>query len=242
MHLKRLNILLITLGLVGVWNGASAQFSQIWEPNMPEHDTKPYYFGITLSYNSAHFKAQPSPRMMNYDSVLVANTKSVGGFGLGLLGTLRLMPHFELRFNPQLIFATRDIVYNIKYPVYPEDTSAIKEVQSALLDFPLDLKFLSDRIRNFRVYTFVGIKYDYDLASNSANRKVEDLVKVKPSDMGIDFGAGLNFYFPSFIFSPEIRFTNGFGNILSQDPTNKYSNVIDNLKSRMVMFCIHLEG
>ncbi len=85
MRLKRLNILLITLGLVGVWSGASAQFSQIWEPNMPEHDTKPYYFGITLSYNSAHFKAQPSPRMMNYDSVLVANTKSVGGFGLGLL-------------------------------------------------------------------------------------------------------------------------------------------------------------
>jgi hypothetical protein len=222
-----------------MWSEARAQ---LFEPNMPEHETKPYYFGITLSYNSAHFKAAPSPRMKAYDSVLLANTKSVGGFGLGLLATVRLMPHFELRFNPQLIFATRDIVYNIQYPVYPEDSSSIKQVQSSLLSFPLDLKFLSDRIRNFRVYTFVGVKYDFDLASNSANRKVENLVKVKPSDLGLDFGAGLNFYFPSFIFSPEIRFSNGFGNILSQDPTNKYSNVIDQLKSRMVMFCIHLEG
>ena len=161
----------------------------------------------------------------------------------GLLGHGKAgRPTSNSRFNPQLIFATRDIVYNIKYPVYPEDTNSIKQVQSALLNFPLHLKFLSDRIRNFRVYTFVGVKYDFDLASNSANRKVENLVKVKPSDFGLDFGAGLNFYFPSFIFSPEIRFSNGFGNILSQDPTNKYSNVIDQLKSRMVMFCIHLEG
>ena len=222
-----------------MWSGAQAQ---LFEPNMPEHDTKPYYFGITLSYNTAHFKASPAPRMMRYDSVLLASTKSVGGFGLGLLATARLAPHFEVRFNPQLIFAGRDIVYNIKYPVYPEDSTSVKQVQSALLSFPLDFKFLSDRIRNFRVYTFVGLKYDYDLASNSANRKVDNLVKVKAGDAGIDFGAGLNFYFPSFIFSPEIRFTNGFGNVLSQDPTNKYSNVIDQLKTRMVMFCIHLEG
>ncbi|WP_133991511.1 type IX secretion/gliding motility protein PorT/SprT [Dinghuibacter silviterrae] len=233
------NILLTTLGCLCIWNGLHAQ---LFEPNMPDHDSKPYYFGITLSYNTAHFKAASSPRMMNYDSVLLAQAKSVGGFGLGLLGTLKLIPHFELRFNPQLIFANRDIAYHIKYPVYPEDSTSIKQVQSALLSFPLDLKFLSDRIGNFRVYTFVGLKWDYDLASNSANRKVEDLVKVKPSDAGFNLGFGVNFFFPSFIFSPEIRFTNGFGNVLSQDPTNKYSNVIESLKTRMVMFCIHLEG
>ena len=239
MYFPRTKILLTLLGCWCVWNGAKAQ---LFEPNMPEHDSKPYYFGITLSYNSARFKAAPSPRMMAYDSVLVSIPKSVGGFGLGLLATAKLIPHFELRFNPQLIFATRDIAYTLKYPSISEDTNSVKEVQSALLDFPLDLKFMSDRIKNFRVYTFVGLKYDYDLASNSAARKAEDLVKVKAGDAGLDFGAGLNFFFPSFIFSPEIKFSNGFGNILTPDPTNKYSNVIQYLKSRMVMFSIHLEG
>jgi hypothetical protein len=231
----------VSIGLVLLWlfEGADAQ---LWQPNLPEHDSKPYYFGITLSYNSAWFKAAPSPNFLASDSVLLANTKAVGGFGLGLLGTLKLVDHFELRVNPQLIFATRDIVYNVKYPVFPEDTNAVKQVQSALLNFPLHLKFLSDRIRNFRVYTFAGLAYSLDLASNSANRKVEDLVKLKPGDFTLDFGAGLNFYFDSFIFSPEIRFSNGIGNALDQDPSNKYSNTIGQLKTRMVQLCIHLEG
>lgn len=231
--------LLICLASFWLIEGASAQ---LFEPNMPEHDTKPYYFGITLSYNSSYFKAAPSPKMMASDSVLLANTRSVGGFGMGLLATLRLVDHFELRFNPQLIFAERDIDYTIKYPVYPEDTNSIKQVQSALMSFPLHLKFLSDRIKNFRVYTFGGVGYTYDLASNSANRKAENLVKLRPGDFQLDFGAGLNFYFPSFIFSPEIRFSNGLNNALSQDPSNKYSNVIQQLKTRMIQLCIHLEG
>jgi hypothetical protein len=231
--------LLTCLCCWGLWSGAQAQFS---EPNMPEHESKPYYFGITLSYNTAHFHETLNPRFTQYDSVLTAKTKAVGGFGLGLLATLRLSSHFELRFNPQLIFATRDIVYTLAHPVYPEDSNEVKEVQSSLLDFPLHLKFMSDRINNFRAYVYAGLKYDYDLASNSANRKTEDMVKIKAGDFGLDFGSGLNFYFPSFIFSPEIRFSNGFGNLLSPDPTNKYSNVLESLKSRMVQFTIHLEG
>jgi len=231
----------ILIGLVCVLTLGKAS-AQLFEPNMPEHDTKPYYFGITLSYNSAHFKASPSPRMMQYDSVLLANTKSVGGFGLGLVATARLSTHFELRFNPQLIFAERDILYDLKYPIYPEDSTELKQVQSSILSFPLHLKFLSDRINNFRVYTFTGLSFNYDLASNSANRKAENLVKVKATDYSLDFGAGLNFYFPSFIFSPEIRFSNGLQNVLTPDASNKYSNVIGELKSRMIQFCIHLEG
>lgn len=239
MRFLCIKALLFWLASLWIWNGASAQ---LWQPNMPEHDSKPYYFGITLSYNSSYFKAAPSPKMMATDSVLLANTRAVGGFGMGLLGTLKLVEHFELRLNPQLIFAERDIDYTIKYPAYGEDTNSIKQVQSALLSFPLHLKFLSDRIRNFRVYTFGGVGYTYDLASNSANRKAENMVKLRPGDFQLDFGAGMNFYFPSFIFSPEIRFSNGLGNSLSQDPSNKYSNVIQQLKTRMIQLCIHLEG
>jgi hypothetical protein len=239
MHFSWYKTFLTCLCCWCIIDGARAQLS---EPNMLEHDSKPYYFGITLSYNAARFKAASSPRMLQYDSVLLARQKSVGGFGLGLVATARLSYHFELRFNPQLIFAERDIAYTLKYPIYPEDTNELKQVQSSILSFPLHLKFLSDRINNFRVYTFAGLNFSYDLASNSANRKAEDLVKVKASDLGLDFGAGFNFFFPSFIFSPEIRFTNGLGNVLTPDPTNKYSNVIESLKSRMILFCIHLEG
>lgn len=224
---------------IGLSQAAKAQFSEMY---LPDHDAKPYYFGITLSYNTSHFQASPSPRTLQYDSVLVADTRNGKGFGLGLQATARLNKRFEVRFNPQLIFAQKDIYYRLKYPTPLEDSSQLKMVESTLLSFPIHLKFRSDRIGNFRVYTFAGLKFDYDLASKSSNRRAEDLVKLKKIDYGVEAGMGMNFYFPSFIFSPEIRISNGLSNIHSPEKDNKYSNVINQLQSRMIIFAIHLEG
>ena len=72
--------------------------------------------------------------------------------------------------------------------------------------------------------------------------KRQDLVKLESSDYGIEIGMGFNFYFPSFIFSPEIKVSSGLRNIHSRDENLKYSNVLDRIQSRMIVFSIHLEG
>jgi hypothetical protein len=87
-----------------------------------------------------------------------------------------------------------------------------------------------------------GVKADFDLASNARARKAEELVKLQKLDKGIEAGVGFNFYFPSFIFSPEIKISNGSGNIHSRDASLKYSSVLDKIQSRMIIFSIHLEG
>jgi hypothetical protein len=87
-----------------------------------------------------------------------------------------------------------------------------------------------------------GVKADIDLASNAQARKAEDLVKINKYDYGIEAGVGFNFYFQSFIFSPEIKISNGLGNIHSRDANLKFSNVFDRIQSRMIFFVIHLEG
>jgi hypothetical protein len=87
-----------------------------------------------------------------------------------------------------------------------------------------------------------GIKGDIDLASNARAKRAEELVKIKKYDYGYELGIGFNFYFPSFILSPEIKISNGLNNIHSRDEDLKYSNVIDRITSRMIVFCIHLEG
>jgi hypothetical protein len=81
-----------------------------------------------------------------------------------------------------------------------------------------------------------------DLAANARARRAEDLVKLEKSDYGIEIGMGFNFYFPSFILSPEVKVSNGLRNIHSRDENLKYSNVIDRIQSRMIVFSIHLEG
>jgi Outer membrane protein beta-barrel domain len=219
----------------------SAQFSRV-EMNRTDQDSKPYYFGMSLGINLARFQTSLHPLFLQQDSVYVAEPTNSGGITLGFQATARLSNRFQLRFNPQLMFVERNIHYRLKYPDIDGDTDVIKKVESIIAAFPFQLKFQSDRIGNFRVYTLLGIKADIDMASNARAKKAEDLVKIEKYDFGPEFGIGFNFYFPSFIFSPEIKISNGLRNIHARDPNLKFSNVFDKIQSRMIVFTIHLEG
>jgi outer membrane protein with beta-barrel domain len=222
---------------------ASGTFAQEKELYLTDHDTKPYYFGITLGANVSSFHIEHHPRFLQYDSVYTVNPEYTAGFQLGLLATARLSNRFEVRFNPQLLFTDRGLTYKLKYTdLFEQSDSVTKKIESVITTFPLQIKFFSDRIGNFRVYMLAGVKADIDLASNARAKRAEELVKIEKYDFGVEAGIGFNFYFPSFILSPEIKISNGLKNIHSRDENLKYSNVLDRITSRMIVFCIHLEG
>ncbi|NOT49792.1 MAG: PorT family protein [Chitinophagaceae bacterium] len=210
--------------------------------NLPDHDDKPYYFGITIGINLARFQTDLHRRFLETDSVFVAEPVNSGGLTLGLSATGRISNRFQLRFNPQLMFIERGIFYKLKYPDINGDTAVTKKVESVIMSFPFQLKFQSDRIENFRVYAFAGFKFDIDMASNARAKKAEELIKIQSSDFGPEFGIGFNFFFQSFIFSPEIKISNGLRNIHARDEHLKFSNVFDRIQSKMIVFSIHLEG
>jgi len=222
---------------------ASATFAQERELYLTDHDSKPYYFGITLGANVSSFHIEHHPRFLQYDSVYTVNPDYTAGFQLGLLATGRLSNRFEVRFNPMLLFTDRGLTYKLKYTdLFEQSDSVTKKIESVITTFPLQIKFFSDRIGNFRVYMLAGVKADIDLASNARAKRAEELVKIQKYDYGVEVGIGFNFYFPSFILSPEIKISNGLKNIHSRDENLKYSNVLDRITSRMIVFCIHLEG
>lgn len=239
---KNLNVFAI---LTLLTMASSNLFSQTYELNLPDHDDKKYYLGIGLIYNSSRFNVSHHPNFLASDSVMVVDPQNIGGFGLAGIHTYRLSPRFEIRaIFPQLLFSYKNLTYNLKYPdASKEETQVMtKKVESILLGLPVHLKFRSDRINNFRVYMFGGVKYEYDLSSNSTARKAEDLVKLKKYDFGVEAGIGFNFYFPVFILSPEIKISNGLSDSHSRDPNLKFSNVIDKLNTRMILFSLIFEG
>jgi len=240
---RQINRWAVGLMLLLATQTASAQLRDYL--NLPEHDDKKYYLGIALIYNSARFQVSQHPNFLQSDSVLVVNPENTGGFGLAGIHTLRISPRFEVRaVFPQLLFAYKNLTYHIAHPDGTKDEQPImtKRVESILLGIPVHIKFRSDRIGNFRVYMFGGGKFEYDLASNSTARKADDLVKLTKYDWGVEAGFGFNFYFPVFILSPEIKVSNGLGNIHSRDPNLKYSSSIDKLNSRMIVFSLIFEG
>lgn len=245
LHRKKVSIaVFLVLVFTGI-NTAHGQFAQRnLEINLPEHDLKPYYFGITLGGNSSRFHTQFHPQFLQHDSVMVAEPINTGGASLGLAANLRLSDRFIIRFNPQLYFLERNISYQLKYPdpFSYDKTEVIKKVESVTMSFPLQVKFQSDRIGNFRVYTLAGFKYDIDMASNARAKRAEQLVKIEKNDWGPEFGIGFNFFFPTFIFSPEIKISNGIRNVHARDENLRFSNVFDKIQTRMIAFTIHLEG
>ncbi|MDB5207391.1 MAG: PorT family protein [Flavisolibacter sp.] len=211
--------------------------------NMEDHDYKAYYFGISLGFNRGSFHSELHPSFLAQDSILTAEPTWSAGFNLGLSATARLTKRLELRFNPQLIFTERNIQYNLRYPEPIDNAYTVqKKVESVITSFPFQLRFLSDRIGNFRVYMMGGAKIDMDLASNAQSRKADDMIKIGRMDYGVEAGIGFKFYYPSFILAPEIKISNGQRNLHSRGESLNYSRVLGDMRSRMVVFTIHLEG
>ena len=210
--------------------------------NLPDHDDKFYHLGIALIYNNSHFQVTPHPNLLASDSVLSISPENTGGFGLAGMHTFNLSPHLEFRIVfPELMFSYKNLTYSTTFPS-GQKTIATKQIESILLGFPVQVKFLSDRMNNFRFYMLGGVNYQYDLASNATARKADDLVKLNAYDFSIEAGVGFQFFFPVFILSPEIKLSNGIMNVHHRDPSLIYSNTIDKLRSRMIIFSLIFEG
>jgi hypothetical protein len=242
---KKKNVLKSLLILsIAIFSGKNMVAQRI-QLNLPDHDNKKYHLGIGLLYNSSRVNITHHPLFLERDSVMVINPENTGGFGLAGIHTLRLSNRFEVRaIFPQLLFSYKNITYHLTYPdQFNEETPIMsKKIESILLGLPVHVKFRSDRINNFRVYMFGGGKIEYDLASNARAKRAEDLVKLSKFDYGVEAGIGFQFYFPVFILSPEIKISNGLGNSHSRDMNLKFSNTIDRINSRMVVFSLIFEG
>lgn len=233
-HLLRRQVTLLILfsGL------ASASFAQR-QLNLEGHDDKPYHFGINLGYNQSYFSFTHHPQFLQYDSIMVVESINNPGLNLAFLVNLRLNDHFNLRAHPfDITFSEKAFQYRQNYEA---DTVVTKKVQSISLAFPVNLAFTSDRIGNLKVYTFLGGRYDYDLASNVKATQAEELLKLKRSNLSAELGLGFHIYFPFFVLSPEIKLSTGLVNLHSRDADLKYSNVIDKVYSRMVTFSLTVE-
>jgi hypothetical protein len=207
--------------------------------NMPEHDQKPYYFGITFGLNFTEFRIRYTEAFAQTDTFKKIQPGFGPGFNLGLMGNLRLSKRLDIRTVPSLSFAEKKLTYTD-----PQNGEADlnKSIESIYLHLPLQLKFKSDRIKNFRFYAMGGGKFDYDLAANARSRRDDEFLKVKPADLGFEFGVGFEFYNANFIFSPEIKVSQGLTNQLYKDGSLPLTNAIDQIKSRSIVISIHLEG
>lgn len=207
--------------------------------NFLDFQQKPYYFGITLAYNSSNFKVLRSKDFIMSDSINTVESVTGPGFNLGIVTNLKIGDYFDLRFLPTLSFAERKIEYTRNSRQFPFSD---RPVQSVFVEMPFHVRYKSAPYQDKRLFMIAGVKYSFDVASDSRARNSEELVRVSPTDFAVEVGAGVQFFLPYFIFSPEIKFSRGIGNMLIFDNSLEEANVLEKILSRTFTVSLHFEG
>jgi len=207
--------------------------------NYLEYLNKRLYFGIMLGFNSSNFKITHSEEFIGQDADSVKSVSSSRGpgFNLGIITNLRLSKYFDLRLIPILALGDKEINY-----LMLGNGTEKKTIQFINIEFPLEVRFKSHPLKDVRLYVLTGLKYIVDLNSNAESRTKGDQVRVGRHDLAYELGFGIQFFFPLFILSPELKIANGFINLHVPEEPLIYSRVIDKMFSRAIMFSLHFEG
>ena len=243
-HLLRRKITTVIIALLFCQAGKAQLRTAL---NLPDHDDKLYHFGINLGLNKSHFSFSHHPQFLNpflNDSIAVIESINNVGINLAWLVNLNLSPHWDIRTYPlNLTFSEKAFEYTMtKFdPFLNEGRITQKKVQSITLSFPILIKFSSDRIGNMKVFTTLGGRFDYDLASNANKKNADELIKLKAYDYSVEGGFGFHIYFPYFVLSPELRVNWGLSNLHSRNDKLRFSSNVDQIYSKMISFSLTVE-
>ncbi len=204
--------------------------------NLENFDKQRVYFGYFLGFNTYDFKID----YLNTPSKDIEVT-STTGFNVGVVADLRLQEYINLRFEPGLYYAQR----NLTYSGFTRQIDANREIRSTFIDFPLLLKFSSKRVGNVRPYLVGGVSATLNLASNSksVDDNYQQKFRLKPWTQNYEIGFGVDLYLEYFKFSPSIRGVFGLNDELIRDnnPDSPWTSNIAAMKSRgvFVNFTFH---
>jgi len=234
--MNRKACLILVLCLLG--NNLFAQKQKV--KNQPYGDYKLYHFGITVGLNFQDLLLTNSGMITENGETWYATIPNYSpGLTVGLITDLYLNPYMNLRFTPSLSFGDK----NFDFVESASNEHFTTVVRSNYLMAPLDLKFRSMRLNNYRPYVIAGAYTALDLGL-----KKDDPLLLKPMNYGLTIGLGCDFYLPLIKIAPELRFCFGLNNTVEKNRTDltdytliKYSNAITKGLPRMIILTFNFE-
>jgi len=206
--------------------------------NLPNYDNRRFHFGFFLALNYGGFRARHS----NYFKTQIQDTSikdryntvngvpSVG-FTTGFIVSMNLTELLEVRFHPAVSFYQRSVNYTYA------DTSLKTSVELAqstfsFVELPLLIKYKSMRRKNTRMFVTGGVKTGLEVGTKRKEISPERL-RTTSVDLSLEYGFGVDMYYPLFKFSPEIRFSHGLVNMAYKDD-NTYRRSLAKLYTHTV--------
>lgn len=199
----------------------AAQAPKIKTINLPNSDERWLNYGFLIGGHVSGYQTRYSPAFVdslrapfdNMDSVTAIESKYRPGFSLGFILNLKLAEFLDLRFLPQVVFYEHEVLYS-----YENQSPNSQILEATQVEFPLMLKYKSERRGNSRMYLIGGINPSFE-AKGKNNQEGEEKLNLKDTNVALEFGFGIDIYNQFFKFSPEIRFSKGLTNLVKHDNT-----------------------
>jgi hypothetical protein len=216
---------------------ATAQSTVYQKKYMEFYDDKKVHYGFLWGLPSfTRFNVRHSEAFVNGDST--ASVTSPPGFGvkLGFIVNVYLSRRFDLRFSPLTVNTTgRSLDYR-----FTNGSERTETRDYTFAEFPVMLKYKSERRGNTRMYLTGGFRYSTETGirfrrANSANK-----LETKSRDLAVEYGVGVERFFQYFKFSPELIFSHGLTNMF-QSNRSPYSVGINRLTSHTVTLYLNFE-
>jgi hypothetical protein len=231
--LRRLFILILVLLLPFV---GSAQVKKPW--NDPGYDNKPVHFGFSLGFNTMDlsFKRSLKSDIISNPILIPDLTNPKLGFQVQIVSNFRINENLDVRFLPGLDLPdSRKIIF---YNLSDKTEVGSIDYKPAFIEFPLDLKYRTRRLNNYRPYILGGFNYRYIMGG-----KENTDLKLRQGDLYYEMGVGIDFYLPYFKLSTELKAGMGLFDLLIRDPGNdpNFQSSIDKINSSIVGLAFHFE-
>ncbi|MDB5273061.1 MAG: PorT-related protein [Chitinophagaceae bacterium] len=200
--------------------------------NSPKYDDRILHYGFSIGLGTSGYHAKLSQTFLN-DTVNSVRPTFSSAFTLGFVVSLRLAEQLDLRLLPTVGFYEHQVDYKFL------TTTNTQSIESTFLEFPLLLKYKSQRRRNSRMYLVAGGKLSVEAGAKKKEKKKTEL-RTQGTDFAVEYGVGFDFYMPLFKFSPELRMSHGLVNMLVPDQ-NIYSQSISKLTTHTLTLYLHFE-
>lgn len=198
---------------------------------------KNYYFGISFGLHKSNLKLLHSDDFQSQRKISLIESYSSPGYDIKVIGNLKIGDYWDLRLLPGFSFGQMQMMYQNATLTENEPPLKLDYVYGEL---PFHVRYKSHPYRDMRVYVFGGFKYAFDISSKS--RAVNTDFNMSASDYSIEGGIGMQFFFPYFILSPEIKLTKGISNILINNEKASDAGLLQKALSQMLTFSFHFEG
>lgn len=204
--------------------------------NFYEKGNKALYWGISLGLNISNFRIDRQPHSEANDSILSIEDKSQPGFNLGLIGNWQFNRYFDLRFIPNMTFGEKLIQYNTI------NGTVDNRIKTTYISLPVHIRYKSEPVNDWRIFVVAGLKYDLNIDPQVRTTSEPNKISLRKSGLSMEYGIGLQYFFPYFIFSPELKYSHSLNSVLDPNQSDLNRSAIRGLYPRTLIFTLNFEG